>query len=287
MNVYMFTNTFTPHVGGVARSVESFTAQFRQAGHRVWVVAPEVEGSPANEVDVIRTPSIQNINGSEFSVPLAMPGILTATLTEFPPDIVHAHHPFLLGNTALRVAVRYAVPVVFTHHTLYDQYVHYLGGESLLLQKIAVEIAAGYCNLCTGVIAPSQSVAQMLHELSVTTEIEVIPTGVEPEKFQFGDPRHFRAAHAIPERAFVVGHVGRLAPEKNLEFLGRGGGFIPTAETRCAFSGGGRWSAQRAHRAALSRSRVGRSTAFGRHALRRGIGRRLPGDGCIRLLVAK
>ncbi|HFQ89300.1 MAG TPA: glycosyltransferase family 4 protein, partial [Desulfobulbus sp.] len=62
MNIVMVTNTFTPHVGGVARSIESFTAEYRRRGHRVLVVAPEFPGTPDREEDVFRIPAIQNFN---------------------------------------------------------------------------------------------------------------------------------------------------------------------------------------------------------------------------------
>lgn len=48
---------FTPHVGGVARSVQSFTNGYRKRGHRVLVVAPEYENMPANDMDVVRMPA--------------------------------------------------------------------------------------------------------------------------------------------------------------------------------------------------------------------------------------
>ena len=68
MNIVMMTNTYLPHVGGVARSVAAFSAEYRRHGHRVLVVAPEFPDTPANESDVIRIPAIQNFNASDFSV---------------------------------------------------------------------------------------------------------------------------------------------------------------------------------------------------------------------------
>jgi glycosyltransferase involved in cell wall biosynthesis len=78
----MMTNTFTPHVGGVARSVASFAEEYRRLGHKVLVVAPTFEAMPLDESDVIRAPAIQNFNGSNFSVPLPIPGMLSATLAK-------------------------------------------------------------------------------------------------------------------------------------------------------------------------------------------------------------
>jgi 1,2-diacylglycerol 3-alpha-glucosyltransferase len=219
VNIVMFTNTFTPHVGGVARSVSAFAEAYRARGHRVLIVAPTFEDMPENEPDVVRAPAIQNFNGSSFSVPFPIPGRLAPLLAESPPAIVHSHHPFLLGDTALRVGAMYSTPVVFTHHTLYDQYTHYLGVESPTLTQIAVDIATGYCNLCQGIVAPSQSIAELLRQRGVSAPIDVIPTGVDVDRFENGDPVAFRKKYKIPTDAFLVGHVGRLAPEKNLEFL--------------------------------------------------------------------
>jgi len=219
MNILMMTNTFTPHVGGVARSVEAFMVEYQRLGHGVLVVAPVFEGMPEKELNVIRVPAIQNFNGSDFSVRLPIPSFLFPALDRFRPDIVHTHHPFLLGDTALRVAALRNVPLVFTHHTLYEQYTHYVPGDSPALKRFVVELSTGYANLCDQVIAPSESIALILQGRGVKVPIEVIPTGVNVEQFARGDGAKFRALMGIPQDAFVVGHVGRLAPEKNLRFL--------------------------------------------------------------------
>jgi glycosyltransferase involved in cell wall biosynthesis len=216
----MMTNTFTPHTGGVARSVESFTGEYRRLGHCVTVMAPIFEGMPENEQDVIRIPAIQKFNGSDFSVRLPIPSFLFPSLDRFKPDIVHAHHPFLLGDTAICVAASRMVPLVFTHHTIYEQYTHYVPGDSPMLKRFVIELSTGFANLCDAVVAPSESVAEMLRTRGVTTPVSVIPTGVNLERFAYGEGFKLRAKLKIPRDAFVVGHIGRLAPEKNLDFLG-------------------------------------------------------------------
>lgn len=219
MNIVIFTNTYTPHVGGVAHSVEAFVNEYRKLGHRVLVVAPEFADMPADEIDVVRISAIQNFNATDFSVALPFHDKLTDILDEFKPDIVHSQHPFLLGMSALRTARYRKLPLVFTHHTLYEQYTHYVPGDSLTMQHFAIELATRYANLADQVIAPSESIAQLLHQRGVTSPIEVIPTGVYLEKFAKGDGARVRQQHGIPQDAFVIGHLGRLAPEKNLEVL--------------------------------------------------------------------
>src|SRR5688572_20475289 len=140
MNVVMMKNSSLAHVGGVARSVESFSAALREAGHKVMVVAPEFPDMSESETDVVRVPAIQRFNGSDFSVRLPVPGLLTDPLDRFQPDLIHAHHPFLLGDTALRVAAGRGVPLVFTHHTLYEEYTHYVSNESVALKRFVVDL---------------------------------------------------------------------------------------------------------------------------------------------------
>ncbi len=221
MNVLMVTNTYLPHVGGVARSVASFTEELRRRGHRVLVIAPNYDDLPQGETDVVRVPAITHFNGTEFSLSLPVPVALTAAIEAFAPDVVHSHHPFLLGASALRVATIRNVPLVFTHHTMYEQYTHYVSAASEVVRNFAVHLPTGYANLCDHVIAPSHSVEELLKERGVSTPIRVVPTGIDPDRFARGNGEAARARYGIPAGAFVVGHVGRLAPEKNLPFLAR------------------------------------------------------------------
>ncbi|WP_237065118.1 glycosyltransferase [Microbulbifer guangxiensis] len=219
MNIVMLTNTYLPHVGGVARSVAAFSAEYRKRGHRVLVVAPTFADTDPAEKDVLRIHALQNFNGSDFSVALPFSGDLSERLDEFRPDIVHSHHPFLLGMTALRIARSREIPLVFTHHTLYERYTHYVPADSQALKRFVIELATRYANLSSLVFAPSQSIAELLRSRGVTTPIAEVPTGVAAEQFEPADGAAARRQYGIPESAFLLGHLGRLAPEKNLEFL--------------------------------------------------------------------
>ena len=226
MNILMMTNTYLPHVGGVARSVHTFSEEYRKLGHNVLIVAPEfteLESSdaPVSEANVVRLPAIQRFNGSDFSVRLPLLSSFDERLTQFAPDIVHSHHPFLVGDTALRFAAGEGLPAVFTHHTLYEQYTHYVPFDSPGLKQFAIELGTRFANLCDGVIAPSESIAALIRQRGVESPIRVVPTGIDLKAFGGGNGGAFRRAKNIPNDALVIGHVGRLAPEKNLTYLAR------------------------------------------------------------------
>jgi len=69
------------------------------------------------------------------------------------------------------------------------------------------------------VVAPSRSIVRLIQSRGVHTPIVEIPTGVDTEFFAAGDRNGFRRRYHIPDDAFVIGHLGRLAPEKNLVYL--------------------------------------------------------------------
>ena len=220
MNILMMTNTYKPLVGGLERSVSSFAKEFREAGHRVIIVAPEFPDMQP-EKDVIRVAAMKNFNGTDFSVQLPVQGTLTEALGDFSPHIVHSQHPFLIGDTALKIASKFKVPLVFTHHSLYEENVHYMPGNIEARKRFMIELSTGYANLADHVFAPSESVMVMMKERGVTTPIDVVPTGIYADQFARGAGKAFRKKMNIPADAFVVGHVGRLAAEKNLEFVTR------------------------------------------------------------------
>ncbi len=221
MNICMFTNTYLPHIGGVARSVGNFTRDIREMGHKVLVVAPTFpDRKPGEDADhVLRVPAIQNFNGSDFSVRIPLPFIINERIDEFRPDIIHSHHPFLLGDAAMRAAYRRDVPLVFTHHTLYEEYTHYVSNNSSVMKRFIIKLSTLYANLCQHVVAPSESIADLLEDRGVKRPISVIPTGVDVEFFRKGEGSRFRRSFGIPGDARIIGHLGRLAPEKNLAYL--------------------------------------------------------------------
>lgn len=218
MRISMFTNVYRPKVGGVTNSIDAFAERIRAAGHRVQIVAPSFRGEAESEPDVVRIASVHNIL-QDYSLPLGGTAVFRQELIDFAPDVVHAHHPFLLGSTAHKFAATVGVPVVYTHHTRFDAYGSYFPIEHGFLQNFVVYLSVEYANLCDAVVAPGTYVKEMLTEAGVTTPIRVLPTGVDVERFADGDGRAARQRMGIPEEAPLIGTVCRLAAEKNLLFL--------------------------------------------------------------------
>jgi glycosyltransferase involved in cell wall biosynthesis len=144
-------------------------------------------------------------------------------LKEFAPDIIHTHHPFWLGWTALWRARRLKVPTVFTYHTRLEHYSHFVPLPGPLFRNLIAHTAIRrFANRCTGVIVPTESAEEYLRVIGVTSPIYVHPTGIDFDRFQSVDPaavEALRRAHGIDENERVLVSVSRLSQEKNIDFL--------------------------------------------------------------------
>ncbi|MFI4910673.1 MAG: glycosyltransferase [Sedimentisphaeraceae bacterium JB056] len=220
MKILLMTNTYRPYTGGVQRSIDAFTEKFEQKGHDVLIIAPRSDDdSQEDDEGVYRVSAIKNFNDTNFPVSIPLPGAITAKLEEFQPEIVHSHFPFIIGSTAMRVAASFDIPLVFTYHTMYEKYIHYISSDSDRVREFVKKLTTGYSNLCNLVIAPSLAVKDILIRRGVEVPIKVIPTGIDNKFFLKSELNQVREKFDLDKECFVVGHVGRLASEKNLDYL--------------------------------------------------------------------
>lgn len=221
MKILMFTNTFLPQTGGVIQSILTLRRELEELGHPVLLVAPGMppDRGGASLPWVLPVPAMVRAFGSEWTAPLLLPRWVRLRIKVFEPDVVHSHHPFLLGRSALRIARDLGLPCVYSCHTRYELYARLgrVGGATL--ERLVTKLVADYCAQVDAVIAPSRSLQDLLRTQGVTTPISVIPTGYDPQRVLNGDGAQFRRRHGIAPDGFVVGHLGRLTVEKNLDLL--------------------------------------------------------------------
>ena len=214
----MFTNTYAPLVGGVERAVASTAEALRRQGHACLVVAPS-HPHAAPEPEIVRLPALESLLGSEFSYRLPASGRLRRRFDDFAPDVVHVHHPFMLGEAGLRRARARGLPVVFTSHTRWERFVPRSSFSSKWIRRLAQQLPVTFGNLCDAVVAPTASIARLLRRRGVTVPVRVVPTGLDPSVHAGADRGRGRERWRLHQDAPVVGHLGRLVPEKNLGYL--------------------------------------------------------------------
>ena len=217
MRIALFTNNYLPFCGGVTISVETLRRGLQARGHEVWVMAPRFRGSADGAPGVIRYPSIPATTYPEFPLAIPYAPAVTARVRALDVDVFHAHHPFLLGPAAERLARRAGRPLVFTYHTRYEKYAHYVPLTRPLVEAAAVRLSTRFAARVDAVIAPSVVVRDDLVRRGVEAPVSVVPTGVDLERFRPGERRTARRALALPEDDPVLLYVGRLDREKSVD----------------------------------------------------------------------
>ncbi|CAN0336891.1 unnamed protein product, partial [Phaeothamnion confervicola] len=133
-------------------------------------------------------------------------------------DVLHANHPFLLGQVAARKSRKQNIPLVFTYHTRYREYSHYVPAlPTAMVSEFIGAYVGGYLAKCHVVVVPSTSIKELLAEkYNLTDGVHVIPTGLDLAKWAKEPSVDHRASLGT---GTVLVSAGRLAPEKNFECL--------------------------------------------------------------------
>jgi 1,2-diacylglycerol 3-alpha-glucosyltransferase len=219
MRVGLFTNNYLPFRGGVTTAVETLREGLAARGHGVWVFAPGPPHPRDDAAIVHRYPSIAAPTYPGFSLAVPVSPRLARRARKIGFDIVHAQHPFLLGPAARRLARRSGIPLVFTYHTRYEKYAHYVPLPERVVAALAIRLSGRFAASADLVVAPSAHIAETLRGRGVRTRVEVIPTGIPVDRFRPGDQRAARRRLAWPAGVPVCLYVGRLDREKSVDRL--------------------------------------------------------------------
>jgi glycosyltransferase involved in cell wall biosynthesis len=219
MHIGCFTNTYLPTINGVVRSVNSFRQGLTELGHNVFILAPRARRYKDTMPFVFRYPSLKIGLGYDLKLVMPVSRFANQLLPALKLDIIHSHHPFLLGEIAAKKAARLDLPLVFTFHTRYREYSHYAGIGQGIAEAVAHRRLSDYLKKCDQVIVPSNSIKQMLdRDYGTNQRVTVVPTGIDLRPYDTADGRPIREARGWGDGTVLVS-VGRLAKEKNWETL--------------------------------------------------------------------
>ena len=220
MRIAFFTNNYLPNVYGVPMSIETLRKEFESLGHEVFIFAPNYSDYQDANKQVFRYPSIDI--EIKFRLPLGIPYSckMDKIIENLNLDIIHSHHPNLLGSAALKWAKKKNIPLIFTWHTLYDQYTNFV---PFLPKKFSanwiIRKAVKYANQSDVVIVPTKSVVPIVQKWGVKNEIVPVATGVREEEFLNSDREKIREKYGIKNDEVLLLLVSRLTEEKNVKFI--------------------------------------------------------------------
>jgi glycosyltransferase involved in cell wall biosynthesis len=222
LHILMLSDVYFPRINGVSTSIQTFRRELAQLGHRVTLVAPDYPAQAHDEGDIQRVVSHRVPFDPEDRL-MARHALLAALRALAPSgvDLVHIQTPFLAHYAGVAFARELGVPCLETYHTYFEEYLfHYVPlVPRAWMRAAARRFSRRQCNSLDAVVVPSRAMLQVLKAYGVTTAMHVIPTGLELARWQGGDGAAFRRRHAIPASRPVLVHVGRLALEKNIDFL--------------------------------------------------------------------
>lgn len=234
MRIAMFTNNYKPYVGGVPVSIERLFNGLRELGHEVVVFAPDYGVCEAEE-NVVRYKTIYQKKQEGMMIGNCLGSKIEKRFSEGQFDVIHVHHPVISGFAALYLGKKYGIPVAYTYHTRYEEYLHYfkfynamerhrLGGMASYMKTVLVpRYMTAFANSCDLVFAPTEMMKDCLNGYGVRTEIKVLPTGLEDASFvERREASEEIRTRMKGENSFLFCTVSRLEKEKNLEFLLRG-----------------------------------------------------------------
>lgn len=224
MRILMVSDVYFPRVNGVSTSIQTYRSDLLAAGHRCLLAAPEYPTPMVDDDELFRLPSRRIPRDPEDRL-LSMRALRQwgEALEPGEIDIVHIQTPFAAHYAGLRMARRLGVPVVESYHTYFEHYLHHYvpALPAMLTRRFARRVTVSQCHQVAHLVSPSRQMADALRAYGVRTPIEVLPTGLPPEAYRLGEGARFRALHDIPADRPLALFVGRVAHEKNIDFLVR------------------------------------------------------------------
>lgn len=230
MHVLMISDVYFPRINGVSTSIQSFRSELIASGHRVTLICPDYPETlilerakdQHDDEDILRIPSRKVLLDPEdrmirYRAMINLMPILRGRGIE----LVHIHTPFVAHYAGLKIARKLAVPVVESYHTFFEEYLYnYIRWiPRNWLKRAARFFSKNQCNAVDALVVPSSPMRDALQTYGVTTEMHIIPTGLNLEAFRTPPSSDFRSQLSIRDDQPLLLYVGRVAMEKNIDFL--------------------------------------------------------------------
>lgn len=213
--IFLVTNNYTPYAGGVVKSIDILCNELIKKGHAVYIITLNFLGTQHNDPSyVLRIPSLCRFRykGNYYALAWLPQAYMRRLILTLKPDIIHVHHPFYVGAIAARLARFYNIGCVFTYHTQYEQYAHYVPLLPKIIGQFCIKKKVQrFCQKISAIVVPTESIQQKLLSEGITTPLFVVASAIDEHFFVYV-PR-------IVTKPVQLLTVSRFAVEKNIPFL--------------------------------------------------------------------
>lgn len=232
MKIAIFSDTYAPDINGVATSTKILRDQLIKHGHDVLVVTSELPSDSEYfdnpEDKILRVPGleIQALYGYRACNIYSFKGM--REIKNMGIEVIHVQTEFGIGIFGRIVGEALDIPVVYTYHTMWADYSHYVNpvnSEAIdgLIKKAITRISKFYGDKSAELIVPSLKTKEALEKYGINKKMHIIPTGLDLEKF---DPKNknmqlinqIKKEYGI-DNQFIITFLGRIAKEKSIDVL--------------------------------------------------------------------
>lgn len=221
MRVVMVSDVFFPRVNGVSTAIRTYHDTLADHGVNVKLIAPSYgDDLPAEWITRVPGRKVP-FDPEDRIVKWSAMQKAVAQAVEQGCDLIHVQTPFAAHYAGLAAAKKFGIPVIATYHTLFEEYLgHYMPiVPDDWMRKVARWFSRRQCNQLDGIIVPSSAMLERLQQYQVKTPIHVLPTGVSINPAPMDARESFRRKYSIGANRPVALFVGRVAHEKNIDFL--------------------------------------------------------------------
>lgn len=223
VRILYLSDVYFPRVNGVSTSIATFRTDLAGLDVETTLVAPEYPDPAQLKGDgVVRVPS-RGVPRDPEDRRMRWASLMRVlgSLERGRFDLVHIQTPFIAHYAGVRHARAVRVPCLETYHTFFEEYLHHYA--PLLPRAIGRPLVRAFtrsqARQVDALVAPSDPMREVLLQYGVTTPIHVLPTGLPADRFAPADAERFRSLAALPPERPLLLYVGRIAFEKNIEFL--------------------------------------------------------------------
>ena len=222
VNILYLSDVYFPRINGVSTSIKTFREKLIEQGHRVILVTPEYTQPYEDDEDIIRIPARTVVFDNEDRLmSLGEVKSLAKKLATEKIDLIHIQTPFVAHYAGKYLSQALNIPCIETYHTFFEEYFYnYIPFlPRAILRSLARTFSKKQCNAVEHLIVPSSAMKNVLQGYGIDTDMTILPTGINPSALDSGDGHLFKQRYEIdPERPILM-HVGRIAHEKNIQFL--------------------------------------------------------------------
>ena len=217
LRIALFSGNYNYVRDGANQALNRLVGWLLDKGAAVRVYSPTTD-TPAFEPagDLVSLPSIPFPGRGEYRIPMMISPHVKRDLKAFAPNIVQISSPDIVGHSAVRWARRHKIPVLASVHTRFETYPRYY--NMAFLEPPLEAMLRRLYRRCDAIVAPSDSMAQVLREQRMSYDVGIWSRGVDRDIFDAGKrDMAWRRGLDLPDDQPVIGFTGRLVMEKGLD----------------------------------------------------------------------